>query len=284
MVEYPYDFGNGYKVQTVYANMTVDGVYGDIYDFRADVDREHPGADILVGYCVIAEASGLIPDGCNDWNESIAEAIRDYEEHIIPFIQSEKVLAPEHEDLGQGITSSELNATDRLINAMSEYALENSWTDAEFVDALRGLGVTYEGFCHAGRGEFAKGYFDEGGVKNTPEQGKITVPTPLGDIVVTVKTDTEYPGVYVDLKGEKVKDILEMNACMLTTIEYDPLKEVVQSVVYGDGNSEEPTYIVEHENVEKEISLEEKIQTADEIRDSQELIASVNETEREIGE
>lgn len=89
MTEYPYDFGNGYKVQTVFANKTETGAYGDIYDFRSEVERAHPGAEIMTGYCVIDEALGLIPEGCNDWNDSIPAAIQDYEEHIVPILERE---------------------------------------------------------------------------------------------------------------------------------------------------------------------------------------------------
>lgn len=88
MTDYPYNFGNGYKVQTVFANKTETGVYGDIYDFRSEVERAHPGAEIMTGYCVIDEALGLIPDGCNDWNDTIAEAIQDYEEHVVPVLEA----------------------------------------------------------------------------------------------------------------------------------------------------------------------------------------------------
>ncbi len=82
-IEYPMDFENGYKIQTVFANRTENGNYGDIYDFPSDVSLNHPGAEILTGYCVIAEASGLVAEGCNTWNETIAAAIKDYEEHVI---------------------------------------------------------------------------------------------------------------------------------------------------------------------------------------------------------
>ena len=91
MTDYPYDFGNGYKVQTVYANKTETRVYGDIYDFRSEVERAHPGAEIMTGYCVIDEALGLIPDGCNDWNDSISAAIQDYEEHVAPFLNADRI-------------------------------------------------------------------------------------------------------------------------------------------------------------------------------------------------
>lgn len=86
MTDYPYDFGNGYKIQAVFANKTADGTYGDIYDFRSDVERAHPGAEIMTGYCVIAKARGLIPDRCNDWNDTVSAAIQDYEEHVVPFL------------------------------------------------------------------------------------------------------------------------------------------------------------------------------------------------------
>lgn len=87
MVEYPVDFGNGYKIQTVFANKLPDGSYGDVEDFRLDVERSHPGAEVMVGYCVIDEGIGLIPNRCNDWNNSIPEAIIDYEEHVVPYLE-----------------------------------------------------------------------------------------------------------------------------------------------------------------------------------------------------
>lgn len=88
-IEYPMDFENGYKIQTVFANKTEDGNFGDIYDFPSDVSLNHPGAEILTGYCVIAEASGLVAEGCNEWNETIATAIKDYEEHVILSLEQE---------------------------------------------------------------------------------------------------------------------------------------------------------------------------------------------------
>lgn len=84
MENYPIDFENGYKIRTVYANKTDDGGYGDIYDFPEEVMLEYPGDEILTGYCVISNATGFVPDGCNDWNESVEEAVRDYYEHVFP--------------------------------------------------------------------------------------------------------------------------------------------------------------------------------------------------------
>lgn len=92
MTEYPYDFGTGYKVQTVFANKTEAGIYGDVYDFRSEAEREHPGAEILTGYCVISETTGFVADGCNDWNDTISAAILDYEEHVVPLLERDEFL------------------------------------------------------------------------------------------------------------------------------------------------------------------------------------------------
>ena len=91
MENYPIDFENGYKIRTVYANKTEDGSYGDIHNFQEEVMLEYPGVEILTGYCVISNATGFVPDGCNDWNESVEEAVQDYFEHVFPkLMEAEK--------------------------------------------------------------------------------------------------------------------------------------------------------------------------------------------------
>lgn len=113
MAEYPIDFGTGYKVQTVYANKLPEGGFGDIYDFRSEVEREHPGAEILTGYCVIDVGLGLIPNGCNDWNNLISDAIQDYEDHIVPVLQREEpfaLLTPVYNEDGELLYSVEYTA------------------------------------------------------------------------------------------------------------------------------------------------------------------------------
>ena len=44
----------------------------------------HPGCKVLEGFVVIDMNAGLVPDGCNDWNNTISEAVMDYEEHVVP--------------------------------------------------------------------------------------------------------------------------------------------------------------------------------------------------------
>lgn len=84
------DYGNGYKIRPVYANKTEDGGYGDICNYPEEVMLEHPGKEILTGYCVISEATGLVPDGCNDWNDSIEDAMEDYEDHVLSALSQEE--------------------------------------------------------------------------------------------------------------------------------------------------------------------------------------------------
>lgn len=84
MTEYVVNYENGYKIQKVFANKNEDGNYGDIYDFESDVKNEHPNDEVLIGYVVISELSGLIPNGCRDWNNTINEAMDDYEQNITP--------------------------------------------------------------------------------------------------------------------------------------------------------------------------------------------------------
>lgn len=86
-IEYARDFGNGYKVQMVFANQLSDGAYGDIYDLKQDVLREHPNDGILIGYCVVDTVEGIVPLGCNDWNNTVAEAIADYTDNVVPSLQ-----------------------------------------------------------------------------------------------------------------------------------------------------------------------------------------------------
>ena len=96
---------------------------------------------------------------------------------------------------------------------------------------------------------------------------KLTVPTPLGDIVVSAKMDSEYPGIYIDLKGAEVNNEFggKDGSAFLATIEFDPIKGKIQSVIYGDANREEFTHLVEHKNTTKNMikpPLSEAIQNA----------------------
>lgn len=95
---------------------------------------------------------------------------------------------------------------------------------------------------------------------------ELSVKTKLGEIVVRVKQDPAYPGVYVDLRGSGLNDKFEKNTVGLAMVEFEPDKNKIQTVVYGNGNAEDYTHLIEHENVlEQErvkSSLAEQIQSA----------------------
>ena len=56
----------------------------------------------------------------------------------------------------------------------------------------------------------------------------------------------EYPGVFIDFVREDGATVV------LACVEYDPDKDLLQTVVYGDCASDEPTAIVEHYNTDFE--------------------------------
>ena len=110
MPDYPINFQNGYKIQTVYANKQPDGSYGDVFDFQSDVTRAYPGAEILTGYCVIDERLGLVPNGCNSWNNTISEALTDYQDHVVPILEGEEPIelyATELDDAGNPVSETQ---------------------------------------------------------------------------------------------------------------------------------------------------------------------------------
>lgn len=67
----------------------------------------------------------------------------------------------------------------------------------------------------------------------------LRISTPKGTLFSRYKGDRgERPGFDIDL-FQKNKPM--MPVC---TVEYEPSKDCVQVIVYGDGNSEEPTHII----------------------------------------
>ena len=74
------------------------------------------------------------------------------------------------------------------------------------------------------------------------------VDTPVGQLAIYAKHDktdcaADYPGVFIDYVRK------DGATAILACVEYDPNKEALQTVVYGNCASDEPTEIVEHYNV-----------------------------------
>lgn len=103
-----------------------------------------------------------------------------------------------------------------------------------------------------------------------PVAKEMSVEMALGEIIVREKVDTNYPGVMIDLRGERVNDLFEAGMAALATIEFDPETKGIRMDVYQDGESEERTDSIIFESIlkdemeqEKEIgSLEDRIQDA----------------------
>lgn len=73
------------------------------------------------------------------------------------------------------------------------------------------------------------------------------VDTPVGQLAIYAKHDktdcaADYPGVFIDYVRK------DGATAILACVEYDPNKEALQTVVYGNCASDEPTEIVEHYN------------------------------------
>ena len=73
--------------------------------------------------------------------------------------------------------------------------------------------------------------------------------TPLGEIVVGIKSDPDYPGVYIELRGDHVNDRFKEGCVRLAWVEYSSEKKCLQTVVYGDGDADDFTHLVEHKRI-----------------------------------
>ncbi len=94
----------------------------------------------------------------------------------------------------------------------------------------------------------------------------ISVKTAMGELVASVKADHDYPGISIDLKGDGLNAQYQENSVGLAWVEFSPEKNNIQTVVYGDGNADEFTHLVEHKNIlameRPKPSLSERIESA----------------------
>lgn len=73
---------------------------------------------------------------------------------------------------------------------------------------------------------------------------ELTVRTPLGELVVGIKADPDYPGISVAFRGEGMNDVFNEGLICLAWIEYSPEKCLLQAIVYGDGNADDYTQLI----------------------------------------
>ena len=74
-----------YEIRIVIVEI-VDGIgrynsYGDVYDSYAEFKKDKPDSSYKYGYVVFDTKYGYVPDSCNDWNDSVEEAMFDYAEN-----------------------------------------------------------------------------------------------------------------------------------------------------------------------------------------------------------
>lgn len=75
--------------------------------------------------------------------------------------------------------------------------------------------------------------------------------TPFGEIAVGIKSDPDYPGIFVELRGEHLNDRFKEGAVRLAWVEYSSDKQCLQTIVYGDGDADDFTHLIEHEHIRK---------------------------------
>lgn len=68
---------------------------------------------------------------------------------------------------------------------------------------------------------------------------ELTVRTPLGELVVGIKADPDYPGISVAFCGNGMNDCFNEGSIRLAWIEYSPEKRRLQAIVYGDGDADD---------------------------------------------
>ena len=149
-------------------------------------------------------------------------------------------------------TESDADIADE-IQARFDTAIENGLDECDVYSEMLEDGIDVDmvrRYMEKETAEHMQVFCKEHGLLGESE-GKITalpisVPTPVGEIRVEVKTDTYYPGVYINLHGTNVKGSFEKNTVPLAIVEYEPNKEHVQTVVYGDAEKDDPTYIECH--------------------------------------
>lgn len=78
---------------------------------------------------------------------------------------------------------------------------------------------------------------------------ELTVRTPLGELVVGIKADPDYPGISVAFCGNGMNDCFNEGSIRLAWIEYSPEKRRLQAIVYGDGNADDYTQLIEFKNI-----------------------------------
>lgn len=71
-----------YKIEVVVIEVKENGSTGDCYDNLEEFKNAHLLSNYTFGFTVIEIETGLIPEWCNDWNDTLEDALIDYDTNV----------------------------------------------------------------------------------------------------------------------------------------------------------------------------------------------------------
>ena len=69
-----------YEIKIVVLEIVKGTLIGDVYDNFQSFKKDHPESGYKFGFCVIDTKTGFVPEECNEWNDTVEEALFDYED------------------------------------------------------------------------------------------------------------------------------------------------------------------------------------------------------------
>ena len=70
-----------YEIRVVIVEVVGENT-GGCYDSLVEFRKDNPDGDYLFAYIVFDTETQLVPDNCEDWNDSPEDALADYIEHV----------------------------------------------------------------------------------------------------------------------------------------------------------------------------------------------------------
>lgn len=71
-----------YEIRPVIAPIDSTGMILDIYNDFDEFTRDNPDEKFKIGFVVTDIQTGWIVNECNDWNDTMEDALKDFHEHV----------------------------------------------------------------------------------------------------------------------------------------------------------------------------------------------------------
>lgn len=104
------NFKNGYKVAEVFAKKTRTG-FGLVFDSEQEFQKAFRKGQPVKGYAV-RDSKGMLPKDCKRVHLSVSDAVKDYEEHVVPLLVAKEM--DERALYGFDVIPKEFIAPERL--------------------------------------------------------------------------------------------------------------------------------------------------------------------------